>query len=47
MDEQKNSLITKIIAEEIKDSRENPTLKVTVFCGNNFSSFSVFISHIF
>ena len=33
--------ITKIIAEEIKDSRGNPTIKVTVFCGDKFDSFSV------
>ncbi|MEK7572441.1 MAG: enolase C-terminal domain-like protein [Patescibacteria group bacterium] len=33
--------ITKIIAEEIKDSRENPTIKVTVFIGNASDSFSV------
>lgn len=34
--------ITKIIAEEIKDSRGNPTLKVTVWCGSDTSdSFSV------
>jgi enolase len=35
------SQITKIIAEEIKDSRGNPTLKVTVSVGNNSDSFSV------
>ena len=34
-------LITKILAEEIKDSRGNPTLKVTVWSGNSFDSFSV------
>lgn len=33
--------ITKIIAEEIKDSRGNPTLKVTVWLGDKFDSFSV------
>ncbi len=33
--------ITKIIAEEIKDSRGNPTIKTTVFCGEKFASFSV------
>jgi len=33
--------ITKISAEEIKDSRGNPTLKVTVFVGELFDSFSV------
>jgi len=33
--------ITKIIAEEIKDSRGNPTIKVTVFVGDMFDSFSV------
>ena len=33
--------ITKIIAEEIKDSRENPTIKVTVWCDNISESFSV------
>ncbi len=33
--------ITKILAEEIKDSRNNPTLKVTVFCDALFDSFSV------
>jgi len=33
--------ITKIIAEEIQDSRENPTLKVTVFVDNMSDSFSV------
>ncbi|MCC7160208.1 phosphopyruvate hydratase, partial [Candidatus Nomurabacteria bacterium] len=33
--------VTKILAEEIKDSRGNPTLKVTVFCENKFESFSV------
>ena len=33
--------ITKILAEEIKDSRGNPTLKVTVHAGEIFASFSV------
>lgn len=33
--------ITKILAEEIKDSRENPTIKVTVFSGEERASFSV------
>ena len=33
--------ITKIIAEEIKDSRGNPTLKVTVWVGDKSDSFSV------
>ncbi|MCM2339453.1 MAG: phosphopyruvate hydratase [Burkholderiales bacterium] len=33
--------ITKILAEEIKDSRNNPTIKVTVFVGDKFGSFSV------
>lgn len=33
--------ITKIIAEETKDSRGNPTIKVTVFCGETTGSFSV------
>lgn len=35
------SKITKIIAEEINDSRGNPTLKVIVFCGGVSDSFSV------
>lgn len=35
------SKITKILAEEIKDSRSNPTLKVTVWSDENFASFSV------
>ncbi|MBI3888172.1 phosphopyruvate hydratase [Candidatus Nomurabacteria bacterium] len=34
-------LITKIVAEEVKDSRGNPTIKVTVSCGNESGSFSV------
>jgi enolase len=33
--------ITKIVAEEIKDSRGNPTIKVTVFSDNKSGSFSV------
>ena len=33
--------ITKIIAEEIKDSRGNPTIKVTVWVGDMSGSFSV------
>jgi len=33
--------ITKIIAEEIKDSRGNPTIKVMVWSGEIFASFSV------
>ena len=33
--------ITKIIAEEIKDSRGNPTIKVTVYANDKFDSFSV------
>jgi enolase len=33
--------ITKIIGEEIKDSRGNPTIKVTVWVGDVFDSFSV------
>lgn len=36
-----NSLITKILAEEIKDSRGNPTIKVTVWSGNSSGTFSV------
>jgi enolase len=41
MVEESNNKITKILAEEIKDSRGNPTLKVTVEVGNNSGSFSV------
>lgn len=37
----KNTLISKIKAEEIKDSRGNPTIKVTVKAGNMSDSFSV------
>jgi enolase len=33
--------ITKILAEEIRDSRGNPTIKVTVWAGNASGSFSV------
>ena len=33
--------ITKIEAEEINDSRGNPTIKVTVYCGDISNSFSV------
>jgi enolase len=33
--------ITKIIGEEIKDSRGNPTIKVTIWVGDVFASFSV------
>lgn len=33
--------ITKIIAEEIKDSRGNPTIKVNVYSNDKFDSFSV------
>jgi enolase len=33
--------ITKILAEEIKDSRGNPTLKVSIWVGDKFDSFSV------
>lgn len=33
--------ITKIIAEEIKDSRGNPAIKVTVYSGDKYGSFSV------
>lgn len=35
------NVITKVFAEEIKDSRGNPTLKVTVCCGDMNASFSV------
>lgn len=41
MDEETKYLITKILAEEIKDSRGNPTLKVNVFVGDVSDSFSV------
>lgn len=36
-----NYLITKIEAQEIKDSRGNPTIKVTVYSGDVSASFSV------
>ncbi|MFA6520507.1 MAG: enolase C-terminal domain-like protein [Candidatus Paceibacterota bacterium] len=36
-----NNYISKILAEEIKDSRDNPTLKVTVWVGEIHDSFSV------
>lgn len=36
-----NNLITKIKAEQILDSRNKPTLKVTVFSDEKFASFSV------
>src|SRR3989344_9379419 len=35
------SKITKITAEEIKDSKGNPTIKVLVYAGDDFGSFSV------
>jgi enolase len=38
---ERNYLISKIIAEEITDSRGNPTIKVTVFSGDESASFSV------
>jgi len=41
MNKESDYKITKILAEEIKDSRGNPTIKVTVWVGNNFDSFSV------
>jgi len=41
MTEQSNYLITKIFAEEIKDSRGNPTIKVTAWAGEHSASFSV------
>ena len=41
MEQKINSKISKIFAEEIKDSRGNPTLKVTVWVGDLFDSFSV------
>jgi enolase len=41
MNEPANNLITKILAEEINDSRENPTIKVTVWVGEHSGSFSV------
>ena len=36
-----DSFITKILAEEINDSRENPTIKVTVWVGDKYDSFAV------
>jgi enolase 1/2/3 len=36
-----NYLVSKILAEEIKDSRGNPTIKVTVFSGDESANFSV------
>jgi enolase len=41
MTQENYNKISKIFAEEIKDSRGNPTLKVTVWVGENFDSFSV------
>ena len=41
MDENTKYLISEIKAEEIKDSRGNPTIKVTVCVGNTADSFSV------
>ncbi|MEK7128037.1 MAG: phosphopyruvate hydratase [Patescibacteria group bacterium] len=41
MAKEENSLITKILAEEIKDSRGNPTIKVTVWAGGISGNFSV------
>jgi enolase len=41
MTEQLNYPISKILAEEIKDSRGNPTIKVTVWVGASSGSFSV------
>ncbi|MBU0612076.1 enolase [Patescibacteria group bacterium] len=41
MAEEKIFKITKIIAEEIEDSRGNPTLKVSVYSGDLSGSFSV------
>jgi len=41
MNEEENYLITQISAKEIKDSRGNPTIKVTVFAGGMSDSFSV------
>ena len=41
MEQNTNSKISKILAEEIEDSRGNPTLKVTVWVGDLFDSFSV------
>ena len=36
-----NNLITKVLAKEIRDSRGNPTLEVTVWAGDVLGSFSV------
>ena len=41
MAKENDCLISKILAEEIKDSRENPTIKVTVWAGEVSDSFSV------
>jgi enolase len=41
MSEESNYLIAKVFAEEIKDSRGNPTIKVTVFTNGISDSFSV------
>jgi len=41
IDEQVNNLITKVLAEEISDSKGNPTIKVTVSAGETSDSFSV------
>jgi enolase len=41
MSEEKKYSINKIWAEEIKNSRGNPTIKVTVSSGDEFASFSV------
>src|SRR3989339_355615 len=41
MTKQENYKISKIIAEEIKDSRGNPTIKVIVWVGEKSGSFSV------
>ncbi len=41
MHNDQEGVISKILAEEIKDSRGNPTLKVTVWVGGKAGSFSV------
>lgn len=41
MSETLNYKITKILAKEIKDSRGNPTIKVSAWVGDVSSSFSV------
>ena len=41
MEDNNNSNITKILAEEVKDSRGNPTLLVSVWVGKKVGSFSV------